>query len=91
MKRAEKNHWGIVALLVFVGNVVPPILWFKTESAIAGGATLFIAVALFFAARRLTISKKWWVLPLLGSPLVLGPLMLGILLVLAIMGVVPVP
>ncbi len=91
MKRADKNHWVAVVLLVFLGNVVPPVLWLRTDSIISGGGAVLIAVALFFAARRLTCSRKWWVLPLAGSPFVVGPPLLGLALVLAVMGVIPVP
>jgi hypothetical protein len=91
LERAEKNHWAAVAALVVLGNVVPPILWLRTDSAVAGASTLLIAVALFFVARRLTCSRRWWVFPLAGSPLVVGPLLLGVGFVLAIMGIVPVP
>jgi len=80
-----------MTLLVVLGNMVPPILWLRTGSAVFWGGTIVIAVALFFAGRRLTRTRKWWVLPLAGSPFVVGPLLLGIGLVLAVMGIIPVP
>ena len=89
--RAEKNHWWAAGVLVLVGNVLPPILWLRTDPAIMWPATIVIAIALFFVIRRLTITRKWWVLPLLGSPFVVGPLLIGVAFVLAIMGVIPVP
>ena len=91
MKRADKNHWGVVVLLLFLGNVVPLALWLRTDPTIAWGGTILVAIALFFAARRLTCSRRWWVAPLVGSPLVVGPFLLGLAFVLAIMGVIPVP
>ena len=91
MNRAEKNHWAVLALLVLVANVIPPILFLKTDSGVSAGATILLAVALFFVAHRLTCTRRWWILPLLGSPLVVLPLLLGVGFILVIAGVIPVP
>lgn len=91
LSRADKDHWWTVVLVILLADLVPVYLVLKTDPAIAGVGTLLIAIALFFVARRLTVSRKWWVPPLLGSPFVLGPLVVGIGFILAVMGIIPVP
>ena len=91
MKRADKNHWAVLAAAVLVANAIPPVLFLRTDSIIASSCTLIIAVALFFAAYRLTCTPRWWILPVLGSPLLVLPFIVGVLFVLALAGVVPVP
>ena len=91
LSRADRDHWWIVAFVILLADLVPVYLFLKTDSTIAGTGTLLIAIALFFVARRLTISRKWWVPPLVGSPFVLGPLVVGIGFILAVVGILPVP
>jgi hypothetical protein len=89
--RAEKDHWVILAAIAVVANIVPPVLFLRTDTNLAVGVTVIIAVILFFAAWRLTSTRMWWVLPLLASPFVTIPFVLGLWFILAITGVVAVP
>jgi hypothetical protein len=91
MKRADKDHWVIAGLLVFLANCVPPVLFLKTATSIASTVTLVIAIALFFVVYLLTCSRRWWVLPLLGSPIIVWLFLIGLAFVLAVMGIIPVP
>lgn len=91
MKRADKNHWVILSAIVCAANVAPVVLFLKTEMAVAIGVTCAIAAVLFYAAWQLTCTPRWWVLPLAGSPLIVIPLLVGLLFILAILGIVPVP
>jgi hypothetical protein len=91
VKRADSNHWAFLVLAVLAANVAVPILLLRTDTGLAVGAAVLFALALFVLARRLTCTRRWWVLPLVGSPLVVIPFLLGLLFVGAIMGIVPVP
>jgi hypothetical protein len=91
VKRADKNHWGPVVVLIVLGNIAPFVLFLKSSTPVAVVGTLLISIGLFFAAHSLLCSRRWWVAPLVGSPLVVGPFLLGTAFVLVIAGVLPVP
>jgi hypothetical protein len=91
VKRADRNHWGVLIAAVLAANIIPPILFLKTDTTVSVGITALFAVALFFLSRRFTSTRRWWVLPLLGSPFVVLPLLLGVLLIGMFAGIVPVP
>ena len=91
MKRADKSHWGLFVVLILLGNIVPLMLFLKFPTVVAVVGTVLISIGLFFAARRLLCGRRWWVAPLLGSPLVVGPFLLGTAFALMIAGVLPAP
>ena len=91
MKRAGTNHWVVLGVAVVIANCAPIVLLLRTATPLAVGVTFALAVALFLVAYLLTCSPRWWVLPLLGSPLIVLPLLVGIVFILAVLGIVPVP
>ena len=91
MQRSEKNHWWMFAGLALLGNGVLPVLFLKTDPAYLWTGTILVAIALIYAAYRLTCTKRWWVGAIIGSPLFVWPLLIGIACILAVMGILPVP
>ena len=91
MKRADTNHWVVLGVAVVIANCGPIVMLLRTATPLAVGVTFALAAALFLLAYLLTYTPRWWVLPLLGSPLIVLPLLTGILFILAVLGIVPVP
>jgi hypothetical protein len=67
------------------------ILLLRTGTNLAMGLAVLMAVVLFLLAYRLACTRRWWVLPLLSSPFIVIPFLLGMWFVLAIAGAAPVP
>jgi hypothetical protein len=91
VKRSDTNQWVFLTVATLAANVVPVILLLRTDTRLAIGTTVLIAIALFFLAYRFTCSRAWWVLPVVGSPLIVLPLLAGLLFIGALFGIVPVP
>jgi hypothetical protein len=91
MRRSDSNHWVILGVTALCANFVPIVLLLKTATPLAIGVTLVLAAALFLISYLLTCTPRWWVLPLASSPLIVLPLLTGLLFIGALVGIVPVP
>jgi hypothetical protein len=91
VKRSDGNHWVVLVLAALCANVIPVVLLLKTATPLAVGITFVLAAALFPISYRLTCTPRWWVLPLASSPLIVLPLLTGLLFIGALFGIVPVP
>jgi hypothetical protein len=77
VRRADKNHWGAVVLIVLGGFIAIAVLAGLADSfnpsdsvsaALFYGGILAVSVAVFLGVRRVTSTRRWWLVSLLCSP-----------------------
>lgn len=77
MQRSDRNRWVTVGLLVAVGWIVPLLLYGLADLFYPGdvlsvvvfyGGTLATTAAITYGVRRMTRTRRWWLIPLLASP-----------------------
>jgi hypothetical protein len=91
VKRSDTNQWALLIVATLVANVVPVVLLLRIDTNLAVATTVLIAIALFYLSYRFTRSRLWWIVPVAGSPLLVLPLLAGLLFIGALLGIVPVP
>jgi len=98
-KRPRDNNWIGVILLYFAGYALTPaLIYFADEvypndtlsAFIFYGGNLFISLILIIISRQMTVFLKWWLIPLIFSPLSLAIIIIILTNILMALGLIQI-